>query len=662
MYLLTIYIPLLNFIFFFFFSRFLNLHFIKFVILFASFLTFFLSLIIYFEVGLSNIICCVYFNNWISSELLNVSWNFYFDSLTSVMFFVVTFISFLVHLYSIAYMKNDPHLIRFLCYLSLFTFFMLILVSSDNFFQLFFGWEGVGLVSYLLINFWYKRLDANKAALKAIIINRIGDLGLLIGIFFLFKIFKSLNFFLIFSLIHKLTYINLNVLNCFDLNILLIINLCFFLGIVGKSAQFGLHIWLPDAMEGPTPVSALIHAATMVTAGVFLLLRCSIIFEFCVTFLSLISFIGSLTAFFGSTVALFQNDLKKIVAYSTCSQLGYMIFSCGLSNYNVALFHLFNHAIFKALLFLCAGVLIHIFDNEQDIRKMGNLLTLYPFVYISWFIGSCSLMGFIFTTGFYSKDLIIELSANVFSNLLYVSFYLIILSTIFTFLYNLRALYLVFFSKTNYPLNKNFFMHPVNLQFISVLFILSFSSLFFGYLFCEFFLGIGNFVFFSSLFFLELNNLDSLISVEFLNNFNKLLPLIFGLCCKIFIYMYFFLFKKFNLFIKFFFNFCYFFSEKWYFDLIYNFFIAKFFYDFAYFFVLKFIDKGFLEFFSLSFFKFFFLSLRNIVVKIHAGVILHYCACLLLEVIFCSFISILFYLLCNISIYFCIYIFKFFFE
>ena len=337
----------------------------------------FLSFFIFYEVILCQSICSLKIFPWIESNLLIIYWGFLFDNLTAVMLVVVTFVSLLVHIYSVSYMEEDPHLSRFMSYLSLFTFFMLILITADNLIQMFLGWEGVGLASYLLINFWYTRIQANKSAMKAIIINRIGDLGLSLGIAAIFLNFNTLDFPTIFSLV---PYVSLetNIFLNYEFNKITIISLLIFVGAIGKSAQIGLHTWLPDAMEGPTPVSALIHAATMVTAGVFVLLRCSPLLEYSENALIIITIMGVLTAFMAATIGVVQNDLKKVIAYSTCSQLGYMVFSIGLSNYSVSLFHLMNHAFFKALLFLSAGSVIHALSNEQDMRKMGGLLKVIP--------------------------------------------------------------------------------------------------------------------------------------------------------------------------------------------------------------------------------------------------------------------------------------------
>jgi proton-translocating NADH-quinone oxidoreductase chain L len=321
------------------------------------------------------------------------------------MLLIITGISFFVHLYSIGYMSHDPHICRFMSFLSLFTFFMLMLVTADNFVQMFISWEGVGLCSYLLINFWFTRVLANKAALKAMIMNRIADVFFVLGIIFIILTFKTSDYLVVFNLIDFVKGDFIIFLN-YKINKLTLICFFLFIGGVGKSAQLGLHTWLPDAMEGPTPVSSLLHAATMVTAGVFLLLRASPIFEYAPFILTFVLIIGGFTTFFSAIIGVFQYDIKKIIAYSTCSQLGYMFFSCGLSNYQVAIFHLFNHAFFKALLFLSAGSIIHAMFDEQDMRRMGGLLNFLPFTYFAIFIGSLAIMGFPFLTGFYSKDLV----------------------------------------------------------------------------------------------------------------------------------------------------------------------------------------------------------------------------------------------------------------
>ena len=344
---------------------------------------------------------------WIQSGSFSANWGIYVDSLSALMIFVVTSVSALVHIYSIGYMNNDPHVPRFMCYLSLFTFSMLILVTSNNFVQLFFGWEGVGLCSYLLIGFWNTKSSANTAALKAFVVNRVGDLGLILGIAAIFMVFGTVDFRNVFNLAPEVSGQKISI-SGFSCDAITVICLLLFFGAMGKSAQIGLHTWLADAMEGPTPVSALIHAATMVTAGVFLVARCSPLFELSEIALLVVTLVGGVTAFMAASIALVQVDIKRVVAYSTCSQLGYMFFACGLSAYSAAIFHLFTHAFFKALLFLGAGSVIHALSGEQDMRKMGGVWRLIPGTYGVRLIGAWALIGLPPFSGYFSKDLILE--------------------------------------------------------------------------------------------------------------------------------------------------------------------------------------------------------------------------------------------------------------
>ena len=352
-----------------------------------------LSIYIFYNVIINGYADNIIITKWITSGLLDVNWSIKIDQLSSVMLIVVTLVSAIVHVYSIGYMSHDPHQQRFMSYLSLFTFAMLVLVTSDNFLQLFFGWEGVGLCSYFLIGFWFKKPTANAAAIKAFIVNRVGDFGFALGIFLVFYIFGSVNYEEVFNQVALFKDNNLNFLGL-ELNAINLICFLLFIGAMGKSAQIFLHTWLPDAMEGPTPVSALIHAATMVTAGVFLVVRCSPIYEYSPIILNFITVVGMSTALFAATVALVQNDIKKIIAYSTCSQLGYMFFATGVGAYNVAMFHLFTHAFFKALLFLGAGSVIHSFHDEQDINKMGGVYKHLPYTYALMMIGTLALTGY----------------------------------------------------------------------------------------------------------------------------------------------------------------------------------------------------------------------------------------------------------------------------
>ena len=425
--------------------------------------------------------------NWITSGSLKLNWSIYVDSLTAVMLVVVNSVSALVHIYSIGYMSHDPHKPRFMSYLSLFTFMMLSLITADNFLQLFFGWEGVGLASYLLIGFWFKKETANNASMKAFIVNRVGDLGLLIAMFLIFKTFGTLNFSEVFS---QAADQSKNSIKIFGGEYNLITTICVFLfiGAMGKSAQIFLHTWLPDAMEGPTPVSALIHAATMVTAGVFLVARCSPLFEYSQYALNLVAFVGATTAIFAASIAIVQTDIKRIIAYSTCSQLGYMFFAAGMGAYNVAIFHLFTHAFFKALLFLGAGSVIHAFHDEQNIEKMGGVWKKIPLTYALMLIGTLALTGFPLLAGFYSKDAIIE--SAYFSKSLFAGYAFVIgLTTAFiTSIYSWRLIFKTFHGKYNNTMSFEK-VHESGPVMLIPLLLLAVGAIFSGYVFHGIFIG-----------------------------------------------------------------------------------------------------------------------------------------------------------------------------
>jgi NADH-quinone oxidoreductase subunit L len=386
---------------------------------------------------------------WIHSGAFAADWTVRIDSITAVMLVVVTGVSSLVHLYSIGYMAEDPHQPRFFSYLSLFTFAMLMLVTANNFLQMFFGWEGVGLASYLLIGFWYTRPSANAAAIKAFIVNRVGDFGFILGVFGVWSVFHTLDFDAVFAAAPHMVGKSF-VFAGHNVDILTTLCLLLFVGAMGKSAQLGLHTWLPDAMEGPTPVSALIHAATMVTAGVFLVCRCSPMFQLSPTALTFVTFIGATTAFFAASVGLFQNDIKRVIAYSTCSQLGYMFAAAGVSAYNAAMFHLFTHAFFKALLFLSAGAVINSMHHEQDMRKMGGLARAIPFTWAMMLIGNLALTGVgipylgIGLAGFYSKDAIINSAFGAHTSIGSYAFTLLIISAGMTSFYSWRQFLMTF--------------------------------------------------------------------------------------------------------------------------------------------------------------------------------------------------------------------------
>ena len=441
---------------------------------------------------------------WINSGSLDVNWSMLIDPLTAVMLVVVTFISSLVHIYSIGYMSQDPHKPRFMSYLSLFTFAMLTLITADNFLQLFFGWEGVGLCSYFLIGFWFKKESANAAAIKAFVVNRVGDFGFALGIFLIFYLFGTVNYTEVFELIPQslekdLTFLGINI-NAIDLICILL-----FIGAMGKSAQIFLHTWLPDAMEGPTPVSALIHAATMVTAGVFLVVRCSPIFEYSPFALNIITVVGMSTAFFAATVALAQDDIKKIIAYSTCSQLGYMFFAAGVGAYNVAMFHLFTHAFFKALLFLGSGSVIHSFKDEQDINLMGGVWKKLPYTWILMIIGTLALTGFPFLSGFYSKDAIIEFAYLKGNTTGYFATGIGIFTALLTSIYSWRLLFKTFHGNYNNRKLNISSVHESPMVMIIPLIILAIGAIFSGFLFKDLFIGVESSSNFwkNSIFFLE---------------------------------------------------------------------------------------------------------------------------------------------------------------
>ncbi len=490
----VVFLPLLSAIL----SGFLGKKFgVKFCQILSSFLILvsaLISIFILFNVFTENYSSNKLIFSWIQSGEFKVDWAIKIDALSSVMLVVVTLVSSIIHFYSIGYMDHDPNKSRFISYLSLFTFSMLVLVTADNFMQLFFGWEGVGLCSYLLIGFWYKRSSANSAAIKAFLVNRVGDFGLAIGIFLIFLFYKSVNYEEVFQLTPTLINISVSILNI-EFNLITLISLMLLIGSMGKSAQIFLHTWLPDAMEGPTPVSALIHAATMVTAGVFLIVRCSPIIEYSQFALNTIAIVGMITAFFAASVALVQNDIKKIIAYSTCSQLGYMFFAAGIGAYNVAIFHLFTHAFFKALLFLGAGCVIHSFKDEQDIRLMGGVWKKIPYTYILMVIGTLALTGFPFLSGYYSKDAIIEFAYLKGDTIGYYACTVGVITAILTAIYSWRLIFKVFHGKFR---NNNLSLNKINdspIIMLSTSSVLCIGSVFVGFLFKEDFIGINSFNF-----------------------------------------------------------------------------------------------------------------------------------------------------------------------
>ncbi|MGE0231156.1 MAG: NADH-quinone oxidoreductase subunit L [Flavobacteriaceae bacterium] len=449
-----------------------------------------LSWVAFFNVAFGEQDQVVRLFTWIASGPLQADWTIRVDTLTAVMLVVVTSVSSLVHIYSIGYMHHDPHRPRFFAYLSLFTFAMLALVTSDNLVQMFFGWEGVGLASYLLIGFWYQKPSANAAAIKAFVVNRVGDFGFALGIFAVFYMTGSIAFDTVFASAPSLVGQQIHFLGA-DFDALTVICLLLFMGAMGKSAQFLLHTWLPDAMEGPTPVSALIHAATMVTAGVFMVARLSPLFELSPTALTFVTIIGATTAFFAATVGLVQNDIKRIIAYSTCSQLGYMFVALGVGAYSAGIFHLFTHAFFKALLFLGSGAVIHAMSDEQDIRKMGGLWRLIPVTYAMMFIGTLALTGFPFTAGYFSKDAIIEAAYVAHNPAAGYAFTMVVVAALLTSFYSWRLMFLTFHGRSRASSDVLHHVHESPLVMTIPLGLLALGAIAAGFLFSTYFIGKG---------------------------------------------------------------------------------------------------------------------------------------------------------------------------
>ncbi|WP_262268911.1 NADH-quinone oxidoreductase subunit L [Microvirga yunnanensis] len=443
MYHAIVFLPLVGFLIAGIFGRVLGARPSELITTALLFIAAVLSWISFIHVGFGEGATRVQVAQWMSVGDLQVDWAFRIDTLTAMMLVVVNTVSALVHLYSIGYMHEDPHRPRFFAYLSLFTFAMLMLVTADNLIQMFFGWEGVGLASYLLIGFWYQKDSANAAAMKAFIVNRVGDFGFLLGIFTIFVLFNGVTFDGIFPRVAEFANARFTFLGI-EWHALTIACLLLFMGAMGKSAQFLLHTWLPDAMEGPTPVSALIHAATMVTAGVFMVARLSPVFEYAPAALTVVTVIGGITAFFAATIGLVQNDIKRVIAYSTCSQLGYMFVGLGVGAYSAGVFHLFTHAFFKALLFLGAGSVIHAMHHEQDIRHMGALRRYIPFTTAMMAVGTLALTGFPFTAGYYSKDAIIEAAYAAHSSAGSFAFLATVVAAFMTSFYSWRLFFLTF--------------------------------------------------------------------------------------------------------------------------------------------------------------------------------------------------------------------------
>ncbi|MGB2324321.1 MAG: NADH-quinone oxidoreductase subunit L [Candidatus Puniceispirillales bacterium] len=469
----------------------------------------------------------VYLASWISVGSFQVDWALRFDTLTAVMVIVVTTVSAMVHVYSVGYMSHDKSKPRFMAYLGLFTFAMLMLVTADNLVQLFFGWEGVGVASYLLIGFWYQRPSAHEAAMKAFVVNRVGDFGFALGIFALFHLTGSVQLDVIFQSVPELIDSQITILG-YAMPALEVAGILLFIGAMGKSAQLGLHTWLPDAMEGPTPVSALIHAATMVTAGVFLVCRLSPMLEYAPFTRDVITVVGALTAIFAATIGLTQFDIKRVIAYSTCSQLGYMFFAAGVSAYPAAMFHLTTHAFFKALLFLGAGSVIHAMSDEQDMRNMGGIWHKIPFTYAIMWIGSLALAGIPFFAGYYSKDMILEAAYAAHTPIGNLAWYLGIAAAFLTAFYSWRLLMMTFHGKPRASADVMSHIHESPLVMTVPLFILAIGAVLSGWLFYDLFVGYHWYEFWGRSIFIDPSN-HIMEDAHHVPKWVKLLPLFVSL-------------------------------------------------------------------------------------------------------------------------------------
>jgi len=524
---LVVFLPLLAAIIAGFFGRAIGDRGAQIVTCGALILSMLLGLVLFAEIldqGSTRIVPLV---TWIAAGGVDVQWSLRLDTLSGVMIVAVTIVSAMVHVYSIGYMAHDPGIPRFMAYLSLFTFFMLALVTANDFVQLFFGWEGVGLLSYLLIGFWYDRRSANDAAIKAFIVNRVGDFGFSLGIFAVFVIFGSLDFSTVFGMAPGAVGTTINFLG-WQVPSLTLACILLFIGAMGKSAQLGLHTWLPDAMEGPTPVSALIHAATMVTAGVYMVARLSPLFEYAPTALAVVGVIGGTTAVFAASVGMAQNDIKRVIAYSTCSQLGYMFFAAGVSAYGAAMFHLFTHAFFKALLFLGAGSVIHAMSAEQDMRRMGGLWDKIPYTYVLMWIGSLSLAGIPIFAGYYSKDVILAAAWASGTAVGRYSFCLGTFTAFLTAFYSWRLLIMTFHGKPRADEETLHHVHESPWIMLIPLFVLAAGAICAGFLVEHWFVGDGRGEFWRNSI-LVLPQHDSIAAAEDLSAVIYFLPLVAAL-------------------------------------------------------------------------------------------------------------------------------------
>ena len=642
MYLALIGLPILGSIISGFFGRKVGVSGSQIITCTCLLITTILAIFTFIEVGLNHNPVKVHLFRWIDSEYLNASWAFNFDSLTVSMLIPVLIISSLVHIYSIGYMSHDPHNQRFFSYLSLFTFMMILLVTGDNFLVMFVGWEGVGVCSYLLVSFWFTRIAANQSSLAAFFTNRVGDYILTVGMFAILLSFGNVDYTTVFSLSPF-----------YSESVIIFIGVCLLVGAMAKSSQVGLHVWLPMAMEGPTPVSALIHAATMVTAGVYLLMRASPLIEYSSTVLLLCLWVGAITTVFSSLIGLFQQDIKKVIAYSTMSQLGMMVIAVGLSSYTIALFHLINHAFYKGLLFLCAGAVIHAVADNQDFRKYGGLISYLPLTYSLMLTASLSLVAFPFMTGFYSKDFILEAAYGQYKLSSLIVYFIATIGAMFTTLYSVKVLYLTFLanpngSLVNYKLSKS--AHEGDVFMSTPLVILGIFSIFFGFITKDIFIGIGSDFFSDNSLFIHSSH-ESLLDTEFaVDTFYKLLPLFFTIfltICSIFITEFYpKLLVSFKL-SRFGYNIFSFFNQRFLVEMYYNIYLSGV--------VLslggqttKILDKGAVELFGPFGLEQFFSNISKQIDSLSTGVVTNYALYILIALI--SYISISYFNEYNIFI------------
>lgn len=625
MYLVIIVLPLLGSIASGFFGRKIGITGSQLITCSSVIITTILAIIAFIEVGLNNIPVTINIARWIDVEALNVIWSFKFDSLTVSMLLPVLIVSSLVHIYSISYMSHDPHNQRFFSYLSLFTFMMIILVTGNNYLLMFVGWEGVGICSYLLVNFWFTRIAANQSSISALLTNRVGDCFLTIGIFAMLWSFGNIDYNLIFSLVPY-----------YNENIITLIGICLVIGATAKSSQVGLHIWLPQAMEGPTPVSALIHAATMVTAGVYLLMRSSPLIEYSSTVLIICLWLGAITTIFSSLIGLFQQDIKKVIAYSTMSQLGMMIIGIGLSSYNIALFHLVNHAFYKALLFLGAGAVIHSMADNQDFRKYGGLKQFLPLTFSVMLIASLSLVAIPFMTGFYSKDFILESTYGQYYLSGTIVYFIATIGAMFTTLYSAKVLYLTFLSNPAGPVVNYRHAHEGDMFLEMPLIILAIFSIVFGFLTKDIFIGLGSGFFSDNSLFIHPNHeimLDTEFAVPILF---KLLPFVITILLSLSSIIISEFYPNFIINFKFSnlgYNIFSFFNQRFFVELLYNKYIVEL--------VLKLggqttknIDKGSVEYIGPYGLEKGLLNISNSIGSLSTGIVTSYALFILMGLIF----------------------------